>query len=84
MWLFFLLVGLEIKREVLVGQLSDVRQTTLAIIAAIGGMAVPAALHAMINEGGEGIPGWGVPMATDIAFAVRVLILLAAGCRKAC
>ena len=76
MWLFFFLVGLEIKREVLVGQLSDFRQALLPIIAAIGGMVVPAALYALINVGGEGLSGWGVPMATDIAFAVGVLVLL--------
>jgi NhaA family Na+:H+ antiporter len=76
MWLFFFLVGLEIKREVLVGQLSDLRQAVLPIIAAIGGMVVPAALYALFNAGGEGVSGWGVPMATDIAFAVGVLVLL--------
>lgn len=76
MWLFFFLVGLEIKREVLVGQLSDFRQALLPIIAAIGGMAVPALLFVAFNLGGEGINGWGIPMATDIAFAVGVLVLL--------
>lgn len=76
MWLFFFLVGLEIKREVLVGQLSDIRQAMLPIVAAIGGMVVPAAFYALINQGGDGIAGWGVPMATDIAFAVGVLVLL--------
>ncbi|WP_078118392.1 Na+/H+ antiporter NhaA [Thiosocius teredinicola] len=76
MWLFFFLVGLEIKREVLVGQLSDMRQAMLPIIAAIGGMVVPAGLYALINAGGTGISGWGVPMATDIAFAVGVLVML--------
>lgn len=76
MWLFFFLVGLEIKREVLVGQLSDFRAALLPIIAAIGGMVVPASLYALLNAGGEGSAGWGVPMATDIAFAVGVLVLL--------
>lgn len=76
MWLFFFLVGLEIKREVLVGQLADFRQALLPIIAAIGGMVVPALFYAMVNLGDEGLRGWGVPMATDIAFAVGVLVLL--------
>ena len=76
MWLFFFLVGLEIKREVLVGQLSVFRQALLPIIAAIGGMLVPALMYASFNLGGPGINGWGVPMATDIAFAVGVLVLL--------
>jgi NhaA family Na+:H+ antiporter len=76
MWLFFFLVGLEIKREVLIGQLSDIRQALLPIIAAIGGMIAPALLYTTLNAGGEGMPGWGVPMATDIAFAVGVLVLL--------
>lgn len=77
MWLFFFLVGLEIKREVLVGQLSDFKQALLPIIAAIGGMVVPALFYAAMNLGSDGIiSGWGVPMATDIAFAVGVLVLL--------
>jgi len=76
MWLFFFLVGLEIKREILVGQLSEFRQALLPIIAAIGGMVVPALFYVLFNLGGEGISGWGVPMATDIAFAVGILVLL--------
>ncbi len=76
MWLFFFLVGLEIKREVLVGQLSDFRQALLPIIAAVGGMVVPALFYVFFNFGGAGISGWGVPMATDIAFAVGVLVML--------
>lgn len=76
MWLFFFLVGLEIKREVLVGQLADFRQALLPIVAAIGGMVVPATLYVLLNIRGDGLSGWGVPMATDIAFAVGVLVLL--------
>ena len=76
MWLFFFLVGLEIKREVLVGQLSDIKQAVLPIIAAIGGMAVPALFYAALNTEGIGARGWGIPMATDIAFSIGVLILL--------
>ncbi|HEY9556045.1 MAG TPA: Na+/H+ antiporter NhaA [Acidimicrobiales bacterium] len=76
MALFFFVVGLEIKRELVSGQLSDIRDATLPIIAALGGMVVPAAIFAVMNLGGDGMHGWGVPMATDIAFAVGVLTLL--------
>ncbi len=73
---FFFLVGLEIKREVLVGELSAPRDAVLAVVAALGGIVVPAAIYATINWGGEGIRGWGVPMATDIAFALGIMALL--------
>jgi len=76
MALFFFVVGLEIKREVLVGDLKDIRAATLPIVAAIGGMIVPALVYVAINSGGQNIMGWGIPMATDIAFAVGVLALL--------
>ncbi|MBB6099731.1 NhaA family Na+:H+ antiporter [Deinobacterium chartae] len=76
MAVFFLLVGLEIKRELLVGELSNPRTARLAVIAAVGGMLVPAALYAVFNYGTPNISGWGVPMATDIAFAIGVLALL--------
>ena len=76
MVLFFFVVGLEIKTEVSVGDLSKPRDAALPAIAALGGMIVPAGLYALINLGGPGIDGWGVPMATDIAFAVGVLALL--------
>jgi NhaA family Na+:H+ antiporter len=75
MAIFFFVVGLEIKRELVVGQLSSIRKAVLPVTAAIGGMAVPAALYAALNAGGEGARGWGVPMATDIAFALGVLAL---------
>jgi NhaA family Na+:H+ antiporter len=78
MTLFFILVGLEIKREILVGELADLRQAALPIVAAIGGMVVPAVIFAAINYGGDGSQGWGIPMATDIAFAVGALVLLGA------
>ena len=73
---FFFLVGLEIKREILVGELSSPNKAALPIAAAIGGMIVPAVLFSVFNSGGAGQRGWGVPMATDIAFAVGVLALL--------
>ena len=76
MAVFFFLVGLEIKREVLVGDLSTRRSAALPMAAALGGMLVPAALYTLLNFGGPGSSGWGVPMATDIAFALGILALL--------
>jgi NhaA family Na+:H+ antiporter len=76
MVLFFLLVGLEIKRETLVGELASFRQAVLPIAAAVGGMIVPALIYVMINLNSPGISGWGIPMATDIAFALGVMTLV--------
>lgn len=76
MALFFLLVGLELKREILVGELSDFRQALLPIIAAIGGMVVPALLYLVAVPEGPMAKGCGIPMATDIAFAIGALALL--------
>lgn len=83
MALFFFVVGLEIKREVLVGELSDIRQASLPIVAALGGMIVPAAIYAAVNLNTEAVAGWGIPMATDIAFAVGVMVLLGTRAPKA-
>ncbi len=77
MAIFFLLVGLEIKRELLAGELSSARQAALPIACAIGGMVVPAAIYLLFNFGGIGSHGWGIPMATDIAFALGALNLIA-------
>lgn len=76
MAIFFFVVGLEIKRELLVGELSTLRQALFPISAAIGGMLVPAVVFLLINANGAGAEGWGVPMATDIAFALGILALL--------
>jgi NhaA family Na+:H+ antiporter len=76
MALFFFVVGMEIKRELVVGQLSDRRDAMLPALAALGGMVVPAVVYVAVNLGGAGVDGWGIPMATDIAFAVGVLALL--------
>ena len=76
MSVFFFLVGLEIKREVLIGELSTPRKAAFPLIAALGGAIVPAALYVLVTRGGEGQKGWGIPMATDIAFALGVLALL--------
>jgi len=77
MAMFFLLVGLEIKRELLAGELSSARQAALPIACAIGGMVVPAGIYLIFNFGGIGSHGWGIPMATDIAFALGALNLIA-------
>src|SRR5688572_21465240 len=77
MALFFFVVGLELKREILVGELAQPRQAALPIAAAVGGMVVPALFYVLINRDGAGADGWGIPMATDIAFAIGVLVLLA-------
>jgi NhaA family Na+:H+ antiporter len=78
MTIFFLIVGLEIKREVLDGELASPRQAALPIAGALGGMLAPALLFALFNHGTPTAGGWGIPMATDIAFALAVLQLLGA------
>ncbi len=76
MVIFFFVVGLEIKREVLVGELASLRQAAFPIVAAVGGAIVPAGIYLALNGGTDAARGWGVPMATDIAFALGVLALL--------
>src|SRR5687767_14055722 len=77
MAIFFLLVGLEIKRELIAGELASVKQAALPIAAALGGMVVPAGLYWFFNPSGPSAAGWGIPMATDIAFALGALALIA-------
>lgn len=76
MAIFFFVVGLELKREFIGGELADIRNTLLPIGAAIGGMVVPALIYLGLNFGSPQTTGWGVPMATDIAFALGVVYLL--------
>lgn len=76
MTIFFLLVGLEIKQEIYIGELSDVKKSMLPIIAALGGMLVPAGIHFFFNHGTPTQSGIGIPMATDIAFSLGILSLL--------
>jgi len=76
MAIFFFMIGLEIKREVSVGELSDLKIAILPILAALGGMAMPALIYMGINAGSPGEAGWGIPMATDIAFAISALVIL--------
>lgn len=76
MSVFFFLVGLEIKRELLVGELSSIRKATLPAVAAAGGMLVPALVYVLVNPEGPARVGWGIPMATDIAFALGVLAVM--------
>ena len=76
MALFFFVVGLELKREILVGELADFKQALFPIVAAVGGMVVPVAIYIAINPKGHAMDGWGIPMATDIAFALGTLALL--------
>ncbi|AHG88497.1 Na(+)/H(+) antiporter nhaA [Gemmatirosa kalamazoonensis] len=79
MAVFFFVVGLEIKREVLAGELATLRTAALPMIAALGGMVVPAALYTLVAHGTPAAAGWGVPMATDIAFALGALALIGRG-----
>jgi NhaA family Na+:H+ antiporter len=76
MAIFFLLVGLEIKREIIEGELSSPKKAAMPIFAAIGGMLLPASVYALFNAGTPTVHGWGIPMATDIAFALGVISLL--------
>lgn len=76
MAVFFLLVGLEIKRELVAGELSNARKASLPVLAAIGGMLLPAGIYWAINQGNATSGGWGIPMATDIAFALAIIAML--------
>lgn len=79
MALFFFVVGLEVKRQLVDGELADRRKAALPIVAAVGGMIAPALIYLAFNGGGPGHRGWGIPIATDIAFALGVLALVAPG-----
>ncbi len=76
MAIFFFLIGLEIKKEIINGELSTVKKASLPIAAAVGGMVVPAAIYAFFNAGTAGIDGWGIPMATDIAFTLGLVAFI--------
>ncbi|MCE7041715.1 Na+/H+ antiporter NhaA [Dyadobacter sp. CY312] len=76
MAIFFLMVGLEIKRELIEGELSSLSKAALPVFAALGGVIVPASIYAFLNRGTATAPGWGIPMATDIAFAIAIVTML--------
>lgn len=76
MAIFFFVIGLEIKREILVGELNNLQKASLPIVGAVGGMVIPVALFVTLNYGQEGMDGWGIPMATDIAFTLGILQIL--------
>jgi len=76
MAVFFFVIGLEVKRELVMGELQDLRQAVLPIAAAVGGMVIPAGIFLMLQAGAPGVRGWGIPMATDIAFVVGCLAVL--------
>ncbi len=76
MAIFFFIIGLEIKREIMVGELSNIKVAILPILSAVGGMIFPALIYFGINSSSAGANGWGIPMATDIAFAISALVLL--------
>ena len=76
MAIFFIVIGLENKRALIAGELASIKQASLPVMAAIGGILVPAGLYIAMNFGTEGVRGWGIPMATDIAFSLGILALL--------
>ena len=76
MAIFFLMVGLEIKRELVEGELSSFKKASLPIFAALGGVAAPALIYFLFNKDTHTANGWGIPMATDIAFAIAIIIML--------
>jgi NhaA family Na+:H+ antiporter len=73
MALFFFLIGLEIKREIMIGELNTPRKVAFPLVGALGGMIIPVLLYIILNQNPESLRGWGVPMATDIAFSLAVL-----------
>jgi Na+/H+ antiporter NhaA len=84
MTIFFFVVGMEIKRELIEGELRKLRQALLPAIAAAGGVLLPGTIFFALNRGTPGEMGWAIPMATDIAFSIGCIVLLGSGCRGRC
>ncbi len=84
MAIFFFLIGLEIKREFLIGELNSTKKIMFPLFGAIGGIVLPVLIYVILNQNPETLKGWGIPMATDIAFSLAILIMLGNRCLKSC